>query len=275
MSLRYRKWGRSVRLEGTRRIAIDEGGEAIEDGGTFRARSLDEFSNLPAPESDRVEAVAAQIESMIARPLMIERLIISHGIVAHEVSEGRGHIRWTEQSRRIHLSIARPPLRALIDLAAFDVVPIGPVVEALRRAGSERPAPPRLRLAEHVGAALLPSLDVPKMQTAAPHDGDGQPIVERAVTPGSPPNVYRPTYRLPPRRAWFHLRAEPMGELNDDAPLAVALLAPAQKRHIRVLCVDGNAVYPATVEVTRVLAARPTATWFPYAAGAFGVEIML
>ena len=72
MNLRYRKWGRSVRLEGTRRISIDEGGEAIEDGGTFRARSLDEFSNLPAPESDKVEAVAAQIESMIARPLMIE-----------------------------------------------------------------------------------------------------------------------------------------------------------------------------------------------------------
>ncbi len=272
---RYRKWGRSVRREGAYRISIDEAGEAIEERGAFRARSLQDQADLPPPDVEAVEAMARAIESVVRAPLVIERMIVSDGIVEHEVLPVTGNIRWREKTRRIHLSIARPPLRALIDLAEFCVDPVRPIVEALRRAGGERRAPRRVRLADHVGAALLSSLDIAMMQSAAPHDGNGQAIEEQPVSKATPPNWFRPTYRLPPRRAWFHLRAASIGEIDGDLPVAIALLAPVQKRSIRVLCVEGDAAYPATIEIARVLGARPARTWYPYGAGAFGAEIML
>lgn len=282
MSVRYRKWGRSLRYEGEHRIFVDEAGEAIESDGAFHASSLEEAPDLPLADAAAIDEVVQTVESMVVRPLFIERMILSDGIVEHEVSSvsgnrqpAIGNLRWREHSRRMHLSIARPPLRALLDLAEFDIAPVRPVIEALRRAGPERRAPRRVRLAEHVGAALLSSLDISKLQSAAPHDGNGQPIEERPVTRGTPPNWYRPTYRLPPRRAWFHLRAVPAGAIDAAVPVAVALLAPVQKRHIRVLCVEDGAVYPATIEVKRVFAARPAETWYPYGAGAFGAEIMI
>jgi hypothetical protein len=95
------------------------------------------------------------------------------------------------------------------------------------------------------------------------------------VTTGQSPNWFRPSYRLRPRRAWFHLRAAPFGEIDDHIPEAIALLAPISEREIRVLCVDRDAVYPTTVRIHRIVAARPGETWYPYAAGAFGAELML
>jgi hypothetical protein len=121
----------------------------------------------------------------------------------------------------------------------------------------------------------LPSLDIPVFQTAAAHDGKGHPIAESRVTSGVPPNWFRPSYRLRPRRAWFHLQAAPSGTIEETLPEAVALLAPVDGRRVRVLCVDGQDIYPATIDVTRVLAARPTSTWYPYSAGSFGAELML
>lgn len=269
---RYRKWGRSVRREGPRRIAIDEAGEAFEEEGAFRARFLDERRELPAPDGEAVETAAREIESMLVPPLALERMIVSEGIVEHEVTGG---IVWRERSRRIHLSITRPPLRLLMDLADFRTDAIRTVIDAMSRAGDERRAPRRVRIAGPVGAALLSSLEISMRQSDAPHDGNGQPVVEGPVTRETPPNWFRPTYRMPPRRAWFHLRVDPLGEIDAGLPLAIALLAPVHKGGVRLLCVDGHAVYPATIEVRRVLAARPTRTWYPYGAGAFGAELML
>jgi len=267
---RYRKWGRSVRREGQRRIAVDEAGEAFEDGSAFRARFLDERRDLPAPDAQAVETAAREIESMIAKPLALERMIVSEGIVEHQA----GDIVWRETARRVHLSITNATLRVLIDLAGFETHGIRPVIDALRNAGQERPAPRRVRIAGAVGAALLPSLDISMTQSAAPHDGNGQPIVERPVASVTPPNWFRPTYRLPPRRAWFHLRVGAFGEIDPEVPQAIALLAPVQKRIARVLCVDRGGIYPTTLELGRVLAARPMPEWYPYGAGAFGAELM-
>ena len=267
----YRKRGRSIRREGAYRLIVDEAGEALQDDrGVFRARPLDEELALPAPDSDAVDAMAREIDAIVEAPLSIERVIISEGVVEHEI----GEVRWRENVRRIHLSITHAPMRVLINLAEFRTTAIRRTAEALARAGRERRAPKRLRLSDAVGAALLPLLDIAKVQGPALHDGNGQPIDERAVE-GPPPNWFRPSYRIPPRREWFHLRAVPFGAIDPGVPVAVALLASPAGGRVRVLCVDRGAAYPAIVELGHVTAARPTATWYPYGAGAFGAEIML
>ena len=175
MTERYRKWGRSVRREGDRLVKVDEAGEATDDRGLFRTRAIEETVDLPQPDAKSVDAAARKIESIIKPPLVVERLFLSEGIVAHECDG----IRWNETPRRVHISIARPPIRALIDLAEFQFELVDSIANALLRAGEERAAPRRIRLAEHVGAALLPSAKFDKSQSAAPYDGKGRPIAER------------------------------------------------------------------------------------------------
>ncbi len=267
----YRKRGRSVRREGRHLVWVDEAGEAAEDGGRFRTQPLDESVDLAAPDAAAVEAAAQEIESLVEGPLTIERLFVSEGLVWHQF----GETQWIETSRRVHLSIARPPLRAIFDLAQFEFGAVRRGLAALMRAGRERDVPKRVRFAEHVGAPLLPFLSTKKTQSSAPHDGKGQAIEEQPVTNERPPNWFRPSYRVRPRRAWFHLRVEGFGELDAEAPEAVVLLAPAGRTSIRALCVDRGEAYPATIPLRPILAARPAARWYPFGAGAFGAELML
>jgi hypothetical protein len=266
----YRKWGRSVRREGDRLLRVEEAGEATDDRRVFRARPLEEMISIDEPDADAVDAAAREVESIV-RPLTLELLFVSEANIVHECDG----VTWRETHRRVHLAIARPPIRALVDLAGFGLDEVQRVVEALAKAGGERDAPQRLRVAEHVGAALLPHLAMTKIQSAAPHDGKGRPIEERQVR-GEPPNWFRPSYRFRPRRAWLNVRAVPFGEIDGSLPLAIALLA-APARRARVLILDGGRVYPAVVDLARrpPLAARASETWFPYAAGTFGTELMI
>ncbi len=267
----YRKWGRSVRREGERLVRVDEAGEAIENGLTFHARPMADMIELAAPDGESVDAAAREIESIVKPPVVLERLFVSEGSVAHECND----IRWTETLRRVHVAIARPPIRALLDLADFQFDAVQRVASVLLRVGGERDAPKRIRIAENVGAALMLSAKIEKSQSAAAHDGKGEPIGERSVNGEEPPNWFRPSYRLRPRRAWFHLRARSFGDIDPDAPEAIALLAPIGERMLRVLCVDGDRVYPSTVPIRPIVAAGPTDTWYAYGAGAFGAELML
>ena len=100
------------------------------------------------------------------------------------------------------------------------------IASALLRAGGERDPPKRIRLAENVGAALLSSAKIQKTQSAWPHDGKGQQVIERRVENEEPPNWFRPSYRMRPRRAWFHLRAGSFGRI-DDADKAVLIFERA------------------------------------------------
>jgi hypothetical protein len=270
MSEVYRKWGRSVRREDAHLVMVDEAGEAIEAGGVFRTRALGEAVDLPAPDAEAVEAAAREIESIVAPPLSIERILVSEGSVRHQFGD-RG---WNDTARRVHVSIARLPLRVIFDFAEFRFETLRRGVAALARAGKERKAPKRIRLAEHVGAAMLAFAPVARMQSAAPHDGKGESIPEQLAV-HEPPNWFRPSYRVRPRRTWFHLRVAPFGVVENDLPEAVALLAPVSRRELRVLCVEGRAVYPTTIPMRPIIAARPTSTWYPYGAGAFGAELML
>jgi len=137
-----------------------------------------------------------------------------------------------------------------------------------------------VRLAPNVAAALLPSLVgtnvVELWQSAAGHDGKGLPVIDQKLTAGPWPNWFRPSYRTRPVRMPLHLRAVAASDnIDNSVPEAIALLAPVAGNVLHVLCVDGDAVFPTTVAVERVLAARPSDRWYPYGAGSFGAEMLV
>jgi hypothetical protein len=177
----------------------------------------------------------------------------------------------------VHVSLVHPPLRALIDLASFDVDDVGVIAAALTRAHSSRPAPPRLRLAPAVAAAALPALigELAMEQQGGGLDGRGAPVETRVVT-GEPPNWFRPSYAARPLRAWMNLRALPFGTIDLSAPRAIALLAPPDGTRFHVLCIDSDDAFTSFVNVSHITAVSPDAPQlFPFAAGSFGTEMML
>jgi hypothetical protein len=287
----YRKFGRVVRYENGVVISVSEAGEAFEEDGVFHARPAVEGpaqTRVSVPHSadadlksslSHLQAYVAETQANVAQTLLsvrsgrIERFIASAGTAIHETNGSR----WTEESRRVHISLVKPPLRALIDLASFDVEIVSTIADALGRAGGERSAP-RIRLAPNVSAALLPSLigELAMEQTGGGFEGRGRPIETRAVTHDAPPNWYRPGYAVRPLRAWMNIRALPFGRIDPDAPLAIALLEPVHGTMLRVLCVDGDDVFPTTVDASHIAdVSRAEPVWYPYAAGSFGVEMML
>jgi len=269
----YRKWGRVVRYENGVIVHVEEAGEASETNGVFRAKPAQTRVSVPHLQAREVEAFVAQT-LLSVRPSVIERLIVSAGIARHETNG----VIWTEESRRVHVALINPPLRVLIDLASFDIGVIETIAAALSRVGDERAAPSRIRLAPNVSAALIPALagELAMEQTGGGFDGKGQPIETRAVTSDPPPNWYRPGYAVRPVRAWLNIRALPFGSIDASAPVAVALLAPVEGTTLRVLCVDGNEIFPTTLDATRIAAvARGEPAWYPYEAGSFGAEMML
>jgi len=267
----YRKRGCVARWEHGRVVVIGEAGEAIEERGVFEVRPVP--GELEA-KLDDVGDVAKRLRS-----LKVERLVVSHGVAEHECNG----VRWREETKRVHVALVHQHLRALIDRADFDVEPIERIAAVLKRAGAERDAPARIRLAPSVTAALLPHLagvappNVRLRQTGGGRDGNGEEIQDVAGPPW--PNVFRPSYRIRPVRAPLNLRLECdidiMDVIERDMPEAVALLAPVAGLMLRVLIADGRRVYPATIRVTRIDAAGHDRTWYPYGAGAFGSEIML
>jgi hypothetical protein len=281
----YRKFGRVVRYENGTLISVSEIGEAFEKDGVFQARPAEELPaqtrvSVPHSADADLEQYVAQTQTNVAQTLLsvrsgrIERLIASAGTAIHETNGSK----WTEESRRVHISLINPPLRALIDLASFDVEIVATVADALARTGGERRAPKRIRLAPKVSAALLPSLigELAMEQSGGGFDGRGRPIETRAVTHDAPPNWYRPGYAVRPVRAWMNIRALPFGRIDPDAPLAIALLEPVHGTSLRVLCIDGDDVFPTTVDASHITAvSRAEPVWYPYAAGSFGVEMML
>jgi hypothetical protein len=262
----YRKRGRVVRYEHGQVVRVDEAGEAIESAELFTAAPLEERMALPEVDSADVEAAARAIESLV----IPERLHVSEGYAEHEL----GDVRWSERTRRVHLSITSRLERAMIDLASFELEEVRQIAEALTRMGDERRPPAQIRLAPNVTAALLPSLigTIGIVQGAAPFDGKGQPIEEH----GAPwLNWYRPSYRVRPTRAPFHLRATPFGEIARHTAEAIALLAPIEGNIVRVLCVDGPEVFPAAIALATVEAVGQPRGWYPYGAGAFGAEMVV
>lgn len=287
----YRKEGIIDRWENGTLVHVQESGVAVE-GDVFECypapssegrRSTDAAQPQPnsgedispSPRRGELPQVARAIHDLIPPGVAVERLILTEGVADHEYDDRT----WREESRRLHLSLTRDRIRALVDLASFDLSPVATIANALSRLTSERPAPPRLRLAPNVTAALIPMLlslappNIRLVQTATGIDGKGN-LVEEAA--GDWPNWYRPSYRVPPMRVPLHLRIEcDVTEIDAGRPIAVALLASVHGPVLRVLVDDGSSAYPATVRIARIDAVASERVWYPYGAGSFGAEMML
>lgn len=258
----YRKRGRVVRHENGVLLRVAEAGEAVERGVAFECRPLREAVTLPELDPSRVIETAGAIRELPN----IERVIISEGIAAHEY----GDAQWTEQTRRVHVAVAAHGVRAVLDLASFDIAPVARVAAVLARGVREVAAPERIRLAPNVAASLLVSLIglIAIDQVAEGVDGNGQSIQEVELTSGMQwPNWYRPSYRIRPLPMPFHLRARPFGVIDEAAPQAIALAGAR-----RVLLEDGSL---APIRLDRVHAVGKPDGWYPYGAGSFGAELML
>lgn len=260
----YRKSGFTERWENGARIEVRECGVATEDGERFECRP-----DPDAPRIRRAPSMPPRIE--VPDGVRIERLIVTRGVA----EQAYGEKRWSEESERVHVALVRDATRVLVD----GVADVALVAEALTRLAPEREAPPRLRLAPNVTAALIPSLldlappNVALIQTAGGIDGKGEPIVEAS---GDWPNWYRPSYRVRPVRMPLNVRIEcAVTEIDRERPRAVALLAPVRGATLRVLVDDGRVAYPAVVRVTRIDAVAEARRWYPYGAGSFGAEMML
>jgi hypothetical protein len=248
MRERYRKWGRVVRFEHGRVVRVDEAGEAIESAELFLASPLvvhDDVERVELPEVDEHAVVdtARAIEALVRT----ERLLVSDGVAEHECDG----VRWQERTRRVHVAIPTGGGRALVDLASFDLGPLQRIAAA-NLAGERRVE--RVRLAPHVAAALLPHLIgiVDLEQAAGPHDGKGLPI-EGTRVEGEPPNWYRPSYRVRPRRAWLNLRGRSSAPADEAAPEAVAILGAIDPGALRLLCIDGRDLFPVAVNAAALL----------------------
>jgi hypothetical protein len=64
-------------------------------------------------------------------------------------------------------------------------------------------------------------------------------------------------------------------QVDEDAPRAIALLAPVTGLTLRVLVEDAQRVFPATIAVTRIRAVSDDRVWYPYGGGSFGAAMML
>jgi hypothetical protein len=281
----YRKRGSVARWENGTLVRVTERGMAIEKEELFECYP-DAGGDTPHVDESRVVAAAHAVQEGVG-DVTIERLIVIEGIAEHELiddDEGSVIRRWTEHTRRMHISLMHARTRAILDLGFFETKDVVRVAAVLARSdGVEREAPPRLRLAPHVTAALIPSLigivppNVRLLQTAGGIDGYGEPIVEAG---GGWPNAYRPSYRMRPVRMPMQLRLEcDVTAIDRSRPVAAALLAPVSivdgALVLRVLIDEGDRAFPSTVRVARIDAVSDERIWYPYGGGSFGAEMML
>jgi len=258
----YRKQGGVARWENGTLIRVTESGAAREDGDLFECWPEPSNHAVDEPTSRRVVEIASSLQH-----LPVERLIVVHGAARHEY-DGRT---WSEETERIHLSLAHGQLRALVDSSTRRLDDWTTIAAALQRADPHDREPPRhLVLAPGVAAAVLPFLPN-ATQTAGGVDGYGNDIVD-----GGTQNFYRPSYRVRPVRMPHNLRLDHhVTAIDPDLPRAIALLAPPDSVALRVLVIDGESVYPTTAHVTKIEAVGREREWYPYGAGSFGAELML
>ena len=248
----YRKQGAIARWENGTLVRVTESGVAIEEGELFTCRPEGRTS-LTVDPARVIETVRA-IHDITGS---IERLVVTEGVAEHDL-DGRT---WRDETQRVHLALVRGETRALIDVGSFDLHDVRVAAGAIERMVDEREAPPRLRLARNVTAALLPSLI-----------GIEPPNVELTYTL----DWFRPSYRIRPVKIPMNLSLRcDVNEIDATRPIAVALLEPVHGLTLRVLVDEGDVAYPATVRVTRIDAVARDLVWYPYGGGSFGAEMML
>jgi hypothetical protein len=274
----YRKRGSVIRYENGLLVRVREAGEAVEEDGRFRCAPSVGAALLPDLPTEAVAAAADSIRAG-AGESSIERVLIIDGIAEHEF----GGRRWEERIRRIHVALVSSSLRVLIDQATFDCEDIVAIAASLARAGRPRPAPPRVRLAPRVAAALIgnlgPRLSSPPLPVNCrieqrPGGLDGKGLDIAAASGPHWPNWYRPSYRVRPQRQPMNvaLRCN-TGPIDGSLPRAIALLAPPDGATLHVLCEHGDEVFPTRLRVTGIDAVAHEVWWHPVGAGVWTGEV--
>ena len=275
----YRKRGVTVRHENGVLIEVTERGEAwIDAEGIFRAQPLAGTGAI-ALDSSRVSQCVRRIRAVIPDAVALERLIVSEGAMEHECEERR----WDERVERVHLTLTNRGRRLQLDLACFDVVAVQRVAAAFAVLEDERPAPASVRVAPLVGAAITPLLvgggmaDVSVRQQPGTVDGRGLPVEDVEVGVAPWPNVWRPSYRVPPLSTPMQLVASHPGSIgiDHDLPYALALLEPVQGHRLHLLLEQGGRSWPAVFFLESIRAIGEAQQWYPVHAGSFGAEMVL
>ncbi|MHB0972373.1 MAG: hypothetical protein ACYC7A_13345 [Thermoanaerobaculia bacterium] len=313
MTERYTKAGAAVRFEvsGDHRafLRIVERGWAETAGERFSAGSGSPLA-VPLLEESReqIEAHTMGIASRIPKPLEIERLTLTTGVATHEVSDAQGRRTWNDAQTRLHVTLVNRPRhsRATVDLGSagamsIDGRPIERAIAALAaiRRGSET-LTSDLRLEPVVTAALCAAL-APRVESAtgirieqtpyerSPFDGSGKRIGPVDAPPENEwPNAFRPSYRVVPKPAPFHVRFAGAPLLDGTAPALVAVALTAPPRVLRdavmlemlVVSEDGASRAMRVLDsvagwMSKVRGASQESIWFPAGAGAFGCTLDL
>ncbi len=320
MNETYRKRGVTTRLEiragGAVIVQTSEHGESTIADGVFRARTLSSPSvGEGAGDSNAVESMGLSLEEMIPATVSLERATILEGSADHWWTEGDTERSWRENNARLHATLLNADRKTRIStnlgaahLNQIDLTLLTPAIAALAdmRSASIPASPMNLTLENAVTAELWAALleailrqpdskyaTLEMRQQLCPQstrDGRGEEIrcvpLTNANGPLGIPNFFRPSYRVPPMRAAFHLDA--VGIPTASAPSecsAVATLFPfandGRRLSVTLLCSNPSGTFRGVVSMTpaewaeRLRAAGEDSFWFPVDAGSYGRRLML
>ncbi len=304
-------------------VRVDEGGSSETEHDRFVARSLDPGSSHALSETallrleQQIDAATAGVE--------VERMTLVAGAATHTLRTEGEPRHWNEQSVRVHVSLIVPDsgLRTTVDLGARDAAilrtePLEAITAALRGYRPTHPPDSEVNIAlrSNVAAAIWPSLllhaSLPELDkdtrnpafslrqdrhAAIRFDGRGMEIEPRdwihqgrivsalGLTSRNWPNVFRPSFRLPPRPMPFHLRAhgEPSAVRADIESVGMIGPVRSEGRALRceLLCLGDRGTFAAVLSMPLERWFQSIATidddqvWYPYAAGSFGGRTVL
>ncbi|MBI2215594.1 MAG: hypothetical protein HYU52_18255 [Acidobacteria bacterium] len=309
----YEKRGASVRIErsgrATSTIVAREHGRATRERGRFIAESLGERPLPLAPDVAGVAEAARRISSLDSGRVSIERMTVTAGSAEQTITADGSTRTWFDDVARLHLSLVNceRALRVAIDLGAsrVDELRVGiadEIAEALGNACAPQAsfnglvelapsvsAPLWLFVARH--RAMFEGSRLQLTQSTHPSwpfDGAGRRIEHLPLTDVAPSSLFRPSFRVAPAPAWFHIRASLRGVVRPRRTArarVVAMLTPFRMTRVavtaNVLAVSGSAAFAMTLEIPRETFASSItrisrrAVWFPLEAGVWGSDTLV
>lgn len=303
MSAVYLKRGEAVRLSvsrGLRTVAasLEKGAAGTKEGRFFSASLGPDLPwTLPV---EPVEAIEDAIRSMIPRGARLERLEILLGTSHHVLGEKE----WSEAHSRVFLACADPRAGSRVEVlrggatpAELDLKGIAASLQSWSRAGKittaeavELRGPVSAAIAAHFASHASVPAGIPLLQEPHPSfplDGSGERIdrFEAAGTGQADwPNLDRPSYRVPPRRAILHSRLE---STASEAPGAhLRAVEPLGTVRAGSGTVEMEALMESDAGSFRALLRIPLASlgdlerigdsirWFPVGAGSWGENLI-
>lgn len=319
----YRKRGSTTRLErrGTLATILQtaEHGEATIGDGVFRARTISSAAEPEVLNQSAVQATGSAIEALIKPQLMLERATLLEGVADHWWTDGESERRWVESNARAHVTILHPERRVRCSMslggARLEMLDLGPLAAAVQAlTASEwmtRPSeildvalepvvtaelwPALLRMIDgHQEARRQANEGLEIRQGTHPDfsiDGIGQTIQRRSLSEvdglAAFHNVFRPSYRIRPVRAPFHLESAGLRRASATPKLRVVAVLSGFSTNagmlgIPVLCTAGSGSFTGTISMTLEewlerlsVCDNEESEWFPVGAGSHGRRVVV